>query len=362
MGDGTWCPVSAFCPQTCNYDESTGYGKSTLDLSRGERYDPEAGPLRVVVGGVWGVKRVVGRLLVVLAVAFPVTFALAAGADGATPNAFGPAVVHCGTWKDGTTISPGIGNTASNQTVMQHGRLDGCTRAGGARYSATMQMFGATCGSLAMRGTASFDWLNGTHSTAWLQFEPKVFEPSKVQVSGSITSGMFQGLAVVSTLRFTRVFTGTGAPCSPTNLLRHIDFTNSRSFQLLMTKLSTTTTQPPPPPPTTQPHPTTPNTPPPTVPITNLGGPTTAPPTNAVPAFFQGGPAGPPAQQQFPTGTLAFTGSRSGLAALFGLEVVLIGGALACLDPERRRRRFARFASLRRRPKSFLQVTLPPMR
>jgi hypothetical protein len=97
------------------------------------------------------------------------------------------------------------------------------------------------------------------------------------------------------------------------------------------------------------------------VPITNLGGPTTAPPTtNAVPAFFQGGPvAGPPAQQQFPTGTLAFTGSRSGLAAMFGLEVLLIGGALACLD---RRRRFARFAAFRRGPKSFLQVTLPPMR
>jgi hypothetical protein len=44
---------------------------------------------------------------------------------------------------------------------------------------------------------------------------------------------------------------------------------------------------------------------------------------------------------------------------MFGFEALLIGGALACVDPERRRRRLAYFAH---RPKSFLQVTLPPMR
>jgi hypothetical protein len=58
----------------------------------------------------------------------------------------------------------------------------------------------------------------------------------------------------------------------------------------------------------------------------------------------------------FPTGTLAFTGS-SGMAAVVGLEALLIGGALAFLDPERRQG-FARFG--RRRPRKSLHVTLPP--
>jgi hypothetical protein len=299
-----------------------------------------------------------------LAIAFPVTVALAAGADGATSHASGPAALHCGHWEDAMRITPGVGNTPANQSVTARGKLFGCTKAGGgAQYSATMQMSQATCGNLAMNGTASFAWVDGSHSTAWLSLHPQAVEPNKVYVSGSMTSGMFQGLVVSAWLRFTQVYTGTGAHCSPTNLLKHIDFTNSQSFQLL-TPLVTTTTQPPGPP-TTRPHPTTtPHTPPPTVPITNLGGPPTAPPTNAVPIIFRGGGGGGPvaaAQPPFPSGTLAFTGSSSGLAAMFGFEALLVGGALACLDPERRRRRLARFG-LRRRPKSFLQVTLPPMR
>jgi hypothetical protein len=141
-------------------------------------------------------------------------------------------------------------------------------------------------------------------------------------------------------------------------LLRHIEFTNSRSFQLLTPNV--TTTQAPPP---TQPHQMTPF---PTVPNTNFGGPTTAPPTSPasivpVVVIHQGGPPRTVAVvQQFPQGTLAFTGSSSGVAAMFGFEALLVGGALACLDPERRRRRMAQFAY--HRPKAFLHVTLPPMR
>jgi hypothetical protein len=94
------------------------------------------------------------------------------------------------------------------------------------------------------------------------------------------------------------------------------------------------------------------------VPNTNFGGPTTgySPPVTVV---FQGPPGGF-TTQPFPQGSLAFTGSSSGLAAMFGFEALLVGGALACLNPERRRRRLAQFAYSR--PKAFLQVTLPPMR
>ena len=61
-------------------------------------------------------------------------------------------------------------------------------------------------------------------------------------------------------------------------------------------------------------------------------------------------------RRRFPTGTLAFTGSSS-VAALVALEALLIGGALVLLDPERKQRRGSRMG--RRRPKSFLKVTLP---
>jgi hypothetical protein len=60
--------------------------------------------------------------------------------------------------------------------------------------------------------------------------------------------------------------------------------------------------------------------------------------------------------RRFPTGTLAFTGS-SGAAAIFGLVSLLVGGALACLDPDRRQG-YARLG--RRRPRKSLHVTLPP--
>lgn len=332
------------------------FGHVPLDLLRAESYDPDAGAAASGGLGVWGVRRVIGRLLVALAVAFPVTVALAAGADGAT----GPAAQHCN-WQYAMRIEPGIGFTPANQTVTAVGKLYGCTKAGGgARYTSTMHMTNATCGNLAMSGTASFAWGDGSHSTAFLTFSPQPFEPNKFWVSGSMTSGMFQGFVVRAELRFTRFYDGTGARCSPTNLLRRIDFTNSQSFRLLTPNVTTTTQGIAP---TTSPHPTTPRTPPPTVPVTIFVY-TPAPRTFAPPVtvVFLGGGGGGFVPQQFPSGTLAFTGSSSRLAAMFGFETMLIGAALACLDPERRRRRFARFANLRRRPKSFLRVTLPPMR
>ncbi|HTK17570.1 MAG TPA: hypothetical protein VL769_14345 [Acidimicrobiia bacterium] len=298
--------------------------------------------------------RVIGRLLVALAIAFPVGALFAGVAVGG-----GPAVLKCHAFKDADgaiAIVPGVGNSPVNQSVTIHAQLFGCNNAGGgARFSASMHMSNATCANIAMSGTATFDWLNGSHSTAFLQFQPQALQPNQVVVTGTMTSGLFQGLPAQSQLRYIRDYTGSGPPCSPTNLLRHIEFTNSRSFQLLTPNV--TTTQPPPP---TQPHPTTPF---PTVPITNFGGPTTAPPTFAAPIVVinQGGPPSTAAvPQPFPQGTLAFTGSSSGIAAMFGFEALLVGGALACLDPERRRRRMAQFAY--HRPKAFLQVTLPPMR
>lgn len=313
-------------------------------------------------GSKGGVMRVIGRLLVALAIAFPVMVALAAGANGATNSGSGPAVMNCMHWEDRMNISPGIGNSPANQVVSAHGRLFGCNKAGGgALYSATLQMAQATCVNLAMSGTATFNWVNGGQSTAFLLFHPQAVGTAKVFVNGQMTSGAYQGLIVSAWLRFTPVFDGTGPNCSPSNPLRHITFSNTQSFQLLTPTVTTTSA---PAATTTQFTPTTARV---TVPITAQGS-TTAPPTSAAPVtiVFQGGGPGVGGggfgSQSFPEGTLAFTGSSSGIAATFGFEALLVGGALACLNPERRRRKLARFAYLRHRPKSFLQVTLPPMR
>ena len=53
------------------------------------------------------------------------------------------------------------------------------------------------------------------HSTAFLSFDPQAPSGNKLQISGNITSGAFQGLIVTSQLRFTRVFQGSGAELQP---------------------------------------------------------------------------------------------------------------------------------------------------
>ena len=134
-------------------------------------------------------------------------------------------------------ISPGVGNNPSDQIVSGHGRVYGCNKAGGgAQFTATLQMSSATCSNLSMSGAAQFEWANGTHSTAFLSFDPQ--SGAKFTISGTITSGEFQGLIVQSQLRFTQVFNGSGASCSPSNLLQKIEFTNSRSLQLLTPNIS----------------------------------------------------------------------------------------------------------------------------
>ncbi len=303
-------------------------------------------------------RRVIGRLFVCLAIVLPVSVLLMSAAQ-AQFSAAGPAVLKCHHWKDDMLLNPGVSSAPSNQTIQAHGRLYGCNKAGGgAQFQGAFRMRGATCANLALSGSATLDWANGSHSTAFLVFQPQAFEPNKVFVNGTITSGMFDGLTIQAWLRFTQVFHGAGAPCSSGNPLDKIKFTNSQSLQLLTPQTSTTTV----PPPTSVPPSTGPPT---TSPITNPG--TTVPITDQ-------GSVPPPVTIFFPQccatvvvpvrvplrGTLAFTGSSSRTAALFGLEALLIGAALACLDPDRKERRLLHRAAGQRRSKRWLRVTLPP--
>jgi hypothetical protein len=302
--------------------------------------------------------RVIGRLLLALAVALPISWGVAVGVAGGASGS-GPAVMKCMHWKDAMRIAPGVGHNPSPQTVQAHGKLYGCNKAGGGgQFTATLSMASATCTSLAMSGNAQFDWVSGQHSSGFLTFQPQVNEPRKVFINGTMTSGAFQGLIVRAWLRYTQVFEGSGPNCSPNNLLKKIEFTNSQSFQLLTPNTQTTTSVPG----TTHPPTTSPGggtTVPQTVPVTNQGHP---PPTiiviHHIPRRFRRVII---VNRPFPTGTLAFTGSSSGKAAMFGLEALLIGAALACLDPDRARR-MARFGRPGRAPKKFLRVTLPPRR
>ncbi len=295
--------------------------------------------------------RVIGRILVLLAVVFPVSVVAIAITDGVASA--DPAVMKCMHWEDGMTVSPGVSNSPSSQVVSGHGRVYGCNKAGGgAQFSATLQMSNATCSNLAMSGSASFEWSNGTHSSAFLSFDPA--SGAKFTISGSITAGEFSGLIVQSQLRFTQIFNGSGASCSPSNTLQRLEFTNSRSLQLL-----TPTPQP------TQPHhppQTTPHRPP-----VVVVHPQRRPP--AVVVIIDRRPrrrvvvvhrrrrrrAIVVVHRSFPTGTLAFTGSGTA-AAMVGLEALLIGGALVLVDPTRRQG----FAQLgRRRQQKSLRVTIP---
>ena len=273
----------------------------------------------------------------------------------------GPAVMKCMHWKDVVKIAPGVGNDPNDQAVTGHGKVYGCNKAGGAaQFSGTFQITGATCDNLAMSGSGQLEWADGSHSTLFLSFTPQDVEPRKVFVSGTVTSGAFQGLIARAWLRFTPEFEGSGVNCGPQNLLKKLRFSNTQSFQLLTPNVPVTTV------PDTTPN-TNPDTSvPQTVPQTNGGGTTTVPVTTQ---------RHPPrtvvviqqvccrdvviVHRTFPTGTLAFTGS-SRLAAIVGFEALLVGGVLACLDPDRKKRGAARFGRRLRRRKKSLDVTLPP--
>ncbi len=304
--------------------------------------------------------RVIGRLLLALAIALPISWVVAVGVAAGD----GPLVVKCMHWEDGMRLTPGVGNNPSPQSVSGHGKLYGCNKAGGgAIFNAQLSMSNATCSNLAMSGSAQFDWVNGAHSSAFLTFQPQL-ESRKVFITGTVTSGAFQGLIVRAWLRFTQVFSGSGPNCTANNLLKKIDFTNTQSFQLLTPNTKPTTSNPGTTTPHTNPPTTSPGggTVPQTVPVTNLGNPPPTNPTQII--IINRFPRRPfrhviVVNRPFPRGTLAFTGSSSGKAALFGLEALLIGGALACLDPDRARR-VARMGRRGRFPKKFLRVTLPP--
>src|SRR5205085_2497011 len=238
-----------------------------------------------------------------------VAVSVAAGAGSGS----GALVVKCHGWDDAMRLSPGVGNSPSSQSVSAHGKLFACNKAGGgAVFNATLSMSNATCSNLSMSGSAQFDWVNGSHSSVFLSFQPQALEPRHVVVRGTVTAGNFQGLRVESELRFTPAFRGSGHSCSAGNLLQRIDFINTHSFQLLTPHTKPTVTLPGTTTPHTNPRPTSPGggTVPRTVPVTNLGNPPRTQPQVIIINRFPTTPSRRVivVNRPFPRGTLAFTG------------------------------------------------------
>ena len=296
-------------------------------------------------------RRAIGRLLVVAAAVLPLSVALwGQSAQGAIVGA----VLDCSNFKDAMILSPGLSNTPTNQTVRAFGRLYGCgSKVGDAGYyHATLLMPGATCASRRYEGDARFDWLNGRVSTAHIELVPTPVAPRKLEVSGTITGGLFNGLKIRSWVRTTDTFRGTGPECGPTNLLKRIEFTNNRSFQLLARPAATTTTTTPRHTSTSAPPPTNPPGNPP--PRNSPGPPASVATAAARQVSTDSGTPDPPGS----TGSLALTGNNS-RGALLGLESLLVGGAVWALGGHGRRRDLSPNASRGRRGRRGLRRARP---
>ena len=138
-------------------------------------------------------RRVIGRLLIAAAAALPLSFAVWNQAAQANPGSTRLAL-NCTKSKGAMTLTPGLSDTPTNQTVSAHGRVYGCDKVGGyGKFTATLKMTLATCSRRRFEGPAQFTWANGRMSTAFLTFASTPVTPHKVDVNGEITGGMFNG-------------------------------------------------------------------------------------------------------------------------------------------------------------------------
>ena len=282
-------------------------------------------------------RRGLGRLLVVSAAVLPLSVVFwgesAEGSVGSVGSGPGPLVLKCGRFKGVMDVSPGLSDTAADQTISAHGRVYDCHGAGGeGKFSATLRLTGATCGARRLEGAqgeAQFAWADGRSSTSSLTLVPSSVSPNKAEVYGTVTSGAFLGTAVRSGMRMTDTFTGAGPQCGPTNLVRRIDFTNYHCFMLYEPRTTTTTVRHAP-----------------------------APHHRAALVRQVVGPRRPAAPSPR-IGSLALTGTNSG-GALVGLGSLIIGGAIWALAGPGRSHDAARATRRRRRrAHTWLYVTLP---
>lgn len=135
-------------------------------------------------------------------------------------------------------LSPGIEEVGKVQNISVKGTLSGCSGSTGesAKYVAHLKTSTAvTCASLAAegavaQGTVVIKWGHGqgnSQGTLTVTGGPSAFT-----LSGTVTSGPFEGLAISSTLSGTSVFKGKGEPCTKKNKLKQIDVAGASPFTI----------------------------------------------------------------------------------------------------------------------------------
>jgi hypothetical protein len=144
---------------------------------------------------------------------------------------------RCGQLTGTATINPGLQNTPADQVVRATGQARNCTPSaatgGSGRLTATFNVPQGSCAGLVngtrFSGTGKVTWANGAVSNLRINAATTSSDATLATISGKVLSGKFVNKNIGGKIRFTPVFTGTGAPCSPTNPLKKLTFTNKIS-------------------------------------------------------------------------------------------------------------------------------------
>ena len=146
----------------------------------------------------------------------------------------------CGSLKGTATISPGLTTTPQSQTIVSKGTLTKCTPSaatgGSGTLSATTHLSNGSCQGLASGTTlplnGSIKWKNGKTSTVVLKATTSKSAPTTANITGKVSKGLFAGKSVTGQIKFTIVNSGSGSPCTPTNPVKKLTFTSSKSLTI----------------------------------------------------------------------------------------------------------------------------------
>ena len=170
------------------------------------------------------------RLAAVAALAFGM------GAVGASAGNAATAAQKCTTVSGTAKITPGLGSTPADQTVVAKGNETGCTpsaKTGGTgALKATVHIAESDCttlvnGGQSFTGTGSSTWANGKVSKYSLSFKTGTGNNVTVAtITGTVTSGLFKGKSLTGQIQFTI----KGSPNCTTTPVTKLSFTNTKPF------------------------------------------------------------------------------------------------------------------------------------
>jgi hypothetical protein len=170
--------------------------------------------------------------------------ALAAGtvtAVMAVPSgAATPPMQVCRTLKGSATFTPGLTNTARDNTVKAHGNMTNCTgrkagpKTGGSGVlAATIKVVKGSCLKLAtgkqtIKGTAHTTWKNKkvSYYSLTLKTGSGTANATTATITGKVTRGLFNGHSVTGQIKFAV----QGSPNCTTKPVKSVTFHNTKAF------------------------------------------------------------------------------------------------------------------------------------